>query len=65
MSRKEEILRRAKEMARQERERKKATDRPYDGRGMISRMPAGCWLWLIILVVLTVYGFTKLLHGVQ
>ena len=63
MSRKEEILRNAEKLKRQEREesKRRAKERAYDGRGMDSeRMPFGCW----IVIALIVFAAYLLLKGV-
>jgi hypothetical protein len=65
MSRKEEILRRAAEMQRQEKTSRKPPDRPYDGSGMVSRMPLGCWLWILGLSALVLYAFSRFIGGVH
>jgi len=61
MSRKDEILRNAEKMKRQEREesKRRAKERVYDGRGMDSEgMPLGCWI-VIALVLLAAYLLLK------
>jgi len=65
MSRKEEILRRAEELRRQEKTSRKPPDSPYSGSGMVSRMPLGCWLWILGLAALALYAFSRFIVGVH
>lgn len=61
MSRREEILRNAEKLRRQEKaeSKRRAKERPYDGSGMDSeRMPLGCWI-VIGLIVFAIYLLVK------
>ena len=64
MSKKEELLKKADEFNRQATQRR-PPDRPYDGSGMISRMPLGCWLWILGLTALVLYAFSRFIGGVH
>lgn len=66
MSRKEEILRRAEQLQREDEKRGKAPpEHPYTGSGMVSRMPLGCWLWILGLLAIVFYAFTRYVSGVH
>lgn len=66
MSRKEELLRNAEKLRREEEKRKRAPPAPpYDGSGMVSRMPLGCWLWLLGLAALALYALSRFIGGVH
>jgi len=61
MSRREEILRNAEKMRRQEKadSKRRAKERPYDGSGMdMEGMPLGCWV-VIALAVAVIYLLVK------
>lgn len=66
MSRKEEILRRAAELKREEEDRKKIPpEHPYSNRRMISRMPLGCWVVILILGAIVFYAISRFVIGVH
>jgi hypothetical protein len=66
VSRKEEILRRAEELKKEEESRQQVPpDRPYTGRGMMSRMPLGCWLWVLGFAAIAFYAFSRFIGGVH
>lgn len=63
MSRREEILRKAAELQRKEREEAKLRkkERPYDGRGMdCESMPWGCWGVILAIIGLALYFLSKI-----
>ena len=63
MSRREEILRRAEQLRREEEKLKKyrkGETRAYSASGMNrERMPLGCWLWIIGIVAAVVFFLSK------
>lgn len=66
MSKKEEILRRAAELQREEEMRKSLPpEQPYSGRRMVSKMPFGCWIVLAVLAVVAFYAIKRFVLGVH
>ena len=66
MSRKEEILRRAAELKREEESRKNLPpEHPYSDRRMVSRMPLGCWIVILVLAAIAVYVIIRFVGGVH
>jgi len=66
VSRKEEILRRAAELKREEESRKSLPpERPYSPNRMTSRMPLGCWIVLLVLAAVAFYAFKRFVVGVH
>lgn len=62
MSRREEILRKAEQLRREEAKRMKGRkpEQPYSSFGMDSeRMPLGCWLWVIGIVAAVIFFLSK------
>jgi type VI protein secretion system component VasF len=64
MSQKEEILRNAQKMAEEDAKRKASIigDRP--SRGIRSRMPLGCFLWIALAIVLAIWFLKKHIFGI-
>ena len=65
MSRREEILRNAEKMRRQEKvdSKRRKKERPYDGSGMdMERMPLGCWMVIAAIVAIVFLIAKSVLH---
>lgn len=58
MAKKDYYLKQAEEEFRQ---RQETVERKYNPSSMnMERMPLGCWMWVLLLVGLAVYGLSKL-----